>query len=83
MINALAAGNTRVDDLVRNIRTDLDRYLRRIARYPAGTTPGRPGSDLPPPSSLTAGPPHDVAVGEAWLTDQPLDNPVFDCMANA
>jgi hypothetical protein len=34
-INALADRDTRVGDLVRHIRTDLDRYLRRIARYPA------------------------------------------------
>jgi len=35
MINALADGNTRVGDLVCHIRPDLDRYLRRIGRYPA------------------------------------------------
>jgi hypothetical protein len=34
MINALADGNTPVGDVVRHIRTDLDRYLRRIGRYP-------------------------------------------------
>ena len=32
MIDGLAAGNQRVADLVRQVRTDLDRYLRRIAR---------------------------------------------------
>lgn len=32
MIDALAAGNERVGDLVRHIRIDLDRYLRRIGR---------------------------------------------------
>ncbi len=34
MIDALAAGNARIGDLVRHIRTDLDRYLRRIGRTP-------------------------------------------------
>jgi 8-oxo-dGTP pyrophosphatase MutT (NUDIX family) len=32
LIDALAAGNQRVGDLVRHIRIDLDRYLARIAR---------------------------------------------------
>ena len=32
MIDGLAAGNERVADLVRQVRTDLDRYLRRIER---------------------------------------------------
>jgi 8-oxo-dGTP diphosphatase len=34
MINALADGNARVGDLVRHVRTDLDRYLRRLGRQP-------------------------------------------------
>lgn len=32
LIDALSAGDPRVGDLVRHIRTDLDRYLRRIGR---------------------------------------------------
>ncbi|MGH9228941.1 MAG: NUDIX hydrolase [Acidimicrobiales bacterium] len=39
VINALADGNARVRDLVHHIRTDLDRYLRRIGRSPACTEP--------------------------------------------
>jgi 8-oxo-dGTP diphosphatase len=33
MIDALAGGDTRVGDLVRHIRTDLERYLRRVGRH--------------------------------------------------
>ncbi|MFP5320264.1 MAG: NUDIX hydrolase [Acidimicrobiia bacterium] len=32
VVEAVAAGNERVGQLVRNIRTDLDRYLQRIGR---------------------------------------------------
>jgi 8-oxo-dGTP diphosphatase len=36
VIDALAQGNARVADLVRNVRTDLDCYLTRIGRGAAG-----------------------------------------------
>lgn len=32
VIDGIASGNQRVADLVRNVRIDLDRYLRRVAR---------------------------------------------------
>lgn len=36
LIDALSAGNPKVGDLVRHVRIDLDRYLRRVGRAPAG-----------------------------------------------
>ena len=32
LIDALAAGDARIGSLVRHIRVDLDRYLRRVRR---------------------------------------------------
>jgi 8-oxo-dGTP pyrophosphatase MutT (NUDIX family) len=53
VIEAIAAGDDRVRDLVRGVRTDLDRYLRRVVRLHRSDQSRKRQNGWPAGSSIT------------------------------